>query len=387
MKALAALAAISLLAPKAQLYNMAVEEQKAPTVLETDYSMRNYFQNLYEYSPYNEFGSCHFVALCNILTYADTFYNDNIVPEHYEARDKGCQTLAESKENSPGVLKYLCNDQGEKLDFSNAYSYSASSMDNDYQSYVMQVYNTANGTNSPGSFVASYLPGLNKNVCQMILPSCLVPTMYEIPFNHTQTEYANFLRTQLDKKIPVLVNIYKHDNTTGKDTDYHAVVAYDYDASGIYANFGWGESYTRINLLNNSLGYNRIRYCEAFDFNSILHSHSNNYSFGGESHCGCNLDDEVEWIGGGTNEFDPPIFSWKSLYPGINSKELFDVTLGTISGNDYTDLFSGTTSCNSLKFTLSFWNYLRTNTDGFYFILQRHESGSDFVPKTTYFRR
>ena len=48
----------------------------------------SYFSNLYNYSPMNSHGSCGYVSLAQYLSYYDTFYNDNIIPESYE-RNQG----------------------------------------------------------------------------------------------------------------------------------------------------------------------------------------------------------------------------------------------------------------------------------------------------------
>ena len=47
-------------------------------------SKENYFLNLKDNFSQNEFGTCSYVSLENLLSYYDTFYNDDIVSEKYE---------------------------------------------------------------------------------------------------------------------------------------------------------------------------------------------------------------------------------------------------------------------------------------------------------------
>lgn len=49
-------------------------------------SFTGYFRNLSKYQPNNLFGTCTFVSLAQILSYMDTFYNDDIIPERYKMR-------------------------------------------------------------------------------------------------------------------------------------------------------------------------------------------------------------------------------------------------------------------------------------------------------------
>ena len=43
-----------------------------------------YFFHLGTNTPYNRFGSCGYVALSCLLSFYDTYWNDNIIPEQYD---------------------------------------------------------------------------------------------------------------------------------------------------------------------------------------------------------------------------------------------------------------------------------------------------------------
>lgn len=68
----------------------------------THFNMRDYFKNLYSNQPLNEYGSCGFVSLCSVLSFADTFYNDDIISDLYEERTSALST-EQAILTSPGV--------------------------------------------------------------------------------------------------------------------------------------------------------------------------------------------------------------------------------------------------------------------------------------------
>ena len=63
--------------------------------------LKYYFQNLKQNFGNNQMGSCGYVSVASMLTYFDTFYNDDIVPENYDVISEANST-DEALENSPG---------------------------------------------------------------------------------------------------------------------------------------------------------------------------------------------------------------------------------------------------------------------------------------------
>lgn len=57
-----------------------------PGNFSNELTMAGYFSHLYTHFPVNKKGSCGFVALSQVLSYFDTFYNDSIIPEQYESK-------------------------------------------------------------------------------------------------------------------------------------------------------------------------------------------------------------------------------------------------------------------------------------------------------------
>jgi hypothetical protein len=68
-------------------------------------AMYEFFKGLEKYLPHNMSASCGYVALSGILSYYDSFYNDNVIPEKYDRTDFDSKNRSELIKNSPGVFK------------------------------------------------------------------------------------------------------------------------------------------------------------------------------------------------------------------------------------------------------------------------------------------
>ena len=86
----------------------------ADTAVSTGYEnyAQSYFRHLTNNYPVNHYGSCSYVAISMLLSYYDTFYDDNIIPEQYDVSSENAAnetTLSKynmvNRNNSPGVLE------------------------------------------------------------------------------------------------------------------------------------------------------------------------------------------------------------------------------------------------------------------------------------------
>ena len=111
-------------------------EEKVDYASENHFSLVDYFENLSEYQPFNSFGSCGFVGISSILTYADTFINDNIVPEKFD-RTKENTSFSEATKHSPGVAKLISSQEDYEEEYGNLYDYTIATYDSDFQSYLI----------------------------------------------------------------------------------------------------------------------------------------------------------------------------------------------------------------------------------------------------------
>lgn len=245
----------------------------------------SYFSNLYNYSPMNSHGSCGYVSLAQYLSYYDTFYNDNIIPESYERNQGTASSLSNAVAISPGVLK-------QEYPSSDLYSFIQNTKSYDYQMYLM--------------YIKNYLSNVSTNNY-----SCSIGMWdYNIIFNYLYNNavsfeyysYANlyggnltpknsnivswfdsYVKGKLDSGVPVILHIAKYNEATGEKEGYHSIVAYYYDSQGIHANFGWGENSTDVVI---SPEY-QITEAGVANFNALGHKHSNNYKVNTLEYCGC----------------------------------------------------------------------------------------------------
>lgn len=236
------------------------------------FNMVDYFANLGDYTPTNEIGTCIKVALIQMLSYYDTFQNDNIIPEQYERGPQNATTLTEAIKNSPGTIREYFSGSGyatynEFVDATASYN---------FQSRIIQIANSINyGTND----FNNYQTTLNLLYGNNTFAKVNQYSQYYTDPNLTQEDYINYIKAKLDLGLPCLVEAWRPDRSSG-----HLFVAYDYDENGIYTNYGWGRGSTRVPLGYSN--YTDIVGVADLDF-SGEHVHSDNYVINGIGHCGC----------------------------------------------------------------------------------------------------
>lgn len=182
----------------------------------------NYFKNLSKYSPFNKYGTCGFVSLIQVLSYYDNFYDDNIIEEKYDKKeDNQSSFLLDSELISPGV---------EKGDYGNTYPTIQDTVLNtcstDYQYELIRRYNKYYSTSDKHKDESTeYQTSFGVSQISEVVNNCLSvkPKSIFAKDDLTQEEYRSLTKSYIDKGIPVILNI-----TTSKNTNHHAVVAYDY---------------------------------------------------------------------------------------------------------------------------------------------------------------
>lgn len=239
-------------------------------------NIKTYFQNLYDYSPVNSAGSCGYVSLIQYMSFYDTFFNDNIIPDIYDRHYTGAVNQAAAKSKSPGVLRQNYPSDGIALR-----QFVEDNASSDFQARCMQIYN--GNANSYDYRVGMYdyetifdgLYGANTVSFNYV---------WSAMFSESLTDPAaisgmeQYIKANIDQGKPVIIHIATNDNYAGN----HSVVAYYYDNAGIHCNFGWGPNDTD-RLLSNYYVY----MAGVADFSNIAGSHSNNYQVGFQYYCGC----------------------------------------------------------------------------------------------------
>ena len=271
---------IVLLGMTLSLIKVSANEVQNSNENESLFSMKNYFQNLYENSPDNSRGSCAYVSLIQCLSYYDTFYNDNIIPESYEVNEIS-QSYSECVENSPGVLRrMMLGDVIEDIENNKHIDYQSKLMDIFYSNIL-----DGDGSITTISFVAynsilDYLfPNNNVFVERLTYNDYFYDKSYDDP--QVKDWCESYIKTQLDLGKPVIVGL-KYTNNENGDLENHAVVAYYYDEEGIHANFGWSEEYNDV-VLNEYSIFEMV----VLDVSDLPEVHSNNYKIIDDEYCGC----------------------------------------------------------------------------------------------------
>lgn len=244
-----------------------------------DYFAQAYFKGLTSNFGNNKKNSCGYIATSMLLTYYDTFLNDNIVPECYDVTSVGTDTNMILRDNSPGS-----SDHGFNINVTSSttgddyFNLVENNQDRSLQArliylgqrlYEMYDFDDTNNRNCVArmkdikELLHSYLQS----------ESGLTPVQqYSV---HLATGSSNSIRNEIIAEIERGTPVLAFVKQSGADLG-HACVAYDYDkaADDVYFHLGWHNAGTRSSLLNlydTYCGYLVVRF-------NIEHSHSNNYA-------------------------------------------------------------------------------------------------------------
>lgn len=293
--------------------------------------MKNYFYNLRRNYGYNQMGSCGYVALGMMLTYYDSYWNDDIVPEQYDANAYLSDLDAYSYSISPGsnetILSNVNNLTKEK--------YTELLINNSYSSLHAKLVSIGKNL--------GYGLGLTIDQLNNVLDSYLQDNQQISVDDWTINEYGNI---NYKSKVPGQ-NITYSDMMLGDVKDYlkldipvlvaisgssgHAVLAYDYDEENdiVYAKFGWYDYNFHSDIFSN--GYQYIMgYLTMGPRRS--HSHSNNYIVGGVAMCSCALPNHKHVF---TYKSNNAVTHTKSCFCGYSATENHRFKRGTGINSKY----------------------------------------------------
>lgn len=293
---------------------------------ESDYDKSSYFSHLKSYSARNNLGSCGFVSLIQALSYYDTFYNDNIIPEQYDRNPGNYNSFEDAKLVSPGVLRNYYYGSTR----AGYYTYCHSNMDEDLESKLTVIHNQNYNTDFENEDFLYSIGGwdyqeLLDNFYQEFNSNITVNVVSNL--SGTNEFFEQRIKTIIDSGHPAVVHIKKMEG--GTQHAYHSVVAYEYDEDGIWANFGWeSDSDNHQLLLGGTNGYNTISQVFYLDFTSNPEVHSNNYIVRNVGWCGCNISNDIV-IERGTHSAEMgPILYWRKDATDANQWFRLDVFAG-----------------------------------------------------------
>ena len=354
----------------------------------TTFNRVNYFQNLTTYSPNNNIGSCGFVSLIQTMSFYDTFYNDDVIPNVYDVGNTSALNEAQAKAQSPGVLKQSYSGSG----YPTYYQYAHGTQNTDLQSRLTVLHNvhTTHNDNDGTHYDedGNLVPNFNYSIGAWDYENALDHlyannSIVSVNLFHdmSQSSYIDLIEDTIDSGNPIIVHIQKRD-ALGNAFAHHSVVAYSYDEGGIYANFGWGASANSNLLLGGTAGYTEIYYAATLNYSSLGHRHSNNYIINGKSYCGCNISDEVSFTNSQNWTNIPPSLYWmKNLY---DPNESFSIAFRNSSNGS--DIVSFTTQHNQMTLSSNAWKSIINSCNGtIYLYFKRNSSKVNYVASVTSF--
>lgn len=362
-----------------------VYQEDNPHTRETSFGRIQYFENLLDYSPMNTGYSCGYVSLIQAMSFYDTFYNDNIIPETYDrgAIDKTNET--DVKAISPGVLRQ--NYSGDQ----SYYQFCHNTQEYDLQSRLTVERNIHFETDSDaveeqdGELVPVFQQRIGGWDYQKVLDKFYKNYDISVFVNSYQglsnENFIQLIKETIDTGNPIIVHIKKFD-TSGKEVAFHSVVAYDYDNNGIYANFGWYRFNTRDLLLGGKNGYSLITDAFTLNYSANGHTHSNNYVISGRSYCGCNISDEINFANTVTWNNVPPTVYW--MKDNLDANETYTISFRPYKNG--ADIVSYTTKFNQITIAIQDWQNILNQCNGEYYVrFKRNSTNTNYNPSTFMF--
>lgn len=303
------------LAPKYNIYNA-----NSNNIFITDYFAPYYFKNLKGRFGNNVKGTCSYVAVDMLLSYYDSFWNDNFLPEKYDGDNVLVNETVLDAPESPGSK----NEEKKEINVSGLSDEEYFNLINKYSSDVVHfdlisigvkqlgLYNKETKTLSLGTYLEDM-----QNIIRIYLDKSTILGSDSINFefangyNSNQEEMRKTIIDKVTHGIPVIVD-------GSSNSDAHSFVAYDYDAieNEIYCNAGWYDDST-YHISMSNLGFTHIQEILYFE-PKIEHQDSYNYSRIGDGGktvniCACTsmMPTKIEIM---NNYLDvSPIFKWNSL--------------------------------------------------------------------------
>lgn len=253
----------------------------------------SYFDNLTNNFGMNCKGSCGYVAIDMLLSYYDTYLNDNIVSEDYDVNSVGFETDMVERHNSPGSMKETSLNPSLEGSGMTLSEYWDSVSNEDYYNRLMQLNDKSlhaklvevgHGIDAQENHKENYEFTTNfedrKKVLSLyLLMECRYQEDLDYSFEEiekgkydaTSSDVRKWVINEIKNGYPVMLSIASKD---GKKN--HVVVAYHYDDSTdkIYCHMGWNASTTHSIVTD--YGYQIYKTGLSIHFN-ISHEHSNNY--------------------------------------------------------------------------------------------------------------
>lgn len=237
-----------------------------------------YFSNLTSNFGYNAKGSCGYIALGMLLSYFDTYWDDNIISDEYDAISEATRNQIMTEAPSPGIRNdyHLLSSLWPSNEF--YYENVVKKYSNEYfhLKLIQMGQEQFNYYNSDEYFPCGLSAAETETLTKYYLYNYIGYTKDEVsilkPSSTKQKDVRQFTISRVKQGIPVILL-----GTAGSD-DAHFAVAYDYNEStdSIYVHMGMTKGGAKNNCHNNFelAGYS-LYGAFAIQFNTE-HNHSEN---------------------------------------------------------------------------------------------------------------
>lgn len=247
-----------------------------------NYYMSQYFVNLKHNFPLNSHGSCNYVAISMLLSYYDTYWSDDIIPESYECASEieshGESNLPAYTTESPGVEQY--NNGLADVSAEDYLSACLSNTENDFQSLLFSIADEICGgvpLDSSGTFGLDFKQTLTLMAAYLFEYRGFQKTDITAECERNENDVYRFTVDNILKGYPVLVRTSRFYG--------HTYIAYDYDADTdiIYGHAGInGLNHIPIGNSGDLDWYDAIVIKPNFE-----HQHAKNYIDVNSTFCPC----------------------------------------------------------------------------------------------------
>lgn len=290
-----------------------------------DYYSNYYFVNSIENYGRNVKGSCTQLALAQLLSFLDTYWDDSFVPEQYEKHTYLENNAFDYTVDSPGIHRESYDLIGDLSTYDYYWDIVDKYSDSYFHLFIIQIgyeqfgYYNFNDSIAPCALYGGQI----NNIADYYLYTYLDKARSDVSISYSDKSSdadREFIIENVRNGIPVLVRAELKEGG-------HAMVAYDYDVNDdeIYFHAGW-ESDSR------HYSEEQLDVIEYWDALSIIpntsHIHTDNYIYQDQTitkdYCPCIsvIPTQLTII---NNFLDTlPIFKWNSL---IKDKWFRDIEL------------------------------------------------------------
>lgn len=297
-----------------------------------------YFSNLRNNFGNNSHGTCSYTAVGMLLSFYDSYWDDDFIAEEYDCVSDFTSTTPISQDfefvpfdaDSPGII-YETSETVSGMNIEEYKNFVIENKNIYFQSKLIDLSKNCLGIEKFENSSNPY--GMTMSEIK-IFTNYYLQDYRQMPVSSVETEVRNnnlnnYVLSKVKQGIPVLITA-KSDTLGG-----HAMIAYDCNENGdIYVHTGWknsnGNSLTHISLKD--IGFTEL--VGAMTLNvKTAHSHSRNYHSTNDNNiCSCmyRFPQNPKIISGNFRDLTPT-FKWQSLFrekwfPEHNAYFKFSIT-------------------------------------------------------------